>query len=445
MVGVGYKVQLDEFVQQREPVVDHRTKYSGIRKCDLVKAKSFDDIKGRVAALLKDRVLVRHAVHNDLKEDETIIAAAVSAPTRSTHKLTSSNTASRTGLDDYDKPEITLRSDSQKNITLMGKNRSKNKEKPPKRKDRQDEHLEPKFPKRKRQKTDDGGYRALLALPEAGPSRITLESIPTPPDPINLDGQAPPVPTNPSSKGTPKVAGDLKSTLQTMVEGSLSYSTKQKGPSKYLALDCEMVGVGPKGRQSSVARVSVVNYHGAVQLDEFVRQTKPVVDYRTKYSGVRQRDLVNAKSFGEIQSQVTGLLKDRVLLGHAVYNDLKALSLEHPQTQTLDTQSYAWKFKLSKVKNIALRHLVKQELGLTIQDGEHSSVTDARATMAVFRLHEREWEGGLSPPAAAASHKNENKKKRKLSWEEEHDLQSPVESAQARWAECERAQHGREE
>ncbi len=58
-----------------------------------------------------------------------------------------------------------------------------------------------------------------------------------------------------------------------------------------------MVGVGPKGRQSSVARVSVVNYRGAVQLDEFVRQKEPVVDYRTPHSGVRQCDLVNGMAY----------------------------------------------------------------------------------------------------------------------------------------------------
>ncbi len=60
----------------------------------------------------------------------------------------------------------------------------------------------------------------------------------------------------------------------------------------YLALHCEMVGIGYRGRQSSVARVSVVNYRGAVQLDEFVQQREPVVDYRTKYSGIRKPDLV---------------------------------------------------------------------------------------------------------------------------------------------------------
>ncbi|KAG6853102.1 hypothetical protein C0991_006905, partial [Blastosporella zonata] len=165
-------------------------------------------------------------------------------------------------------------------------------------------------------------------------------------------------------------------------------------PGKFLALDCEMVGVGIDGTESSLARVSLVNFYGAVQLDEFVRQRERVVDYRTQYSGIRESDMIKAKPFNEIQKQVAELLKDRILVGHAVFNDLKVLLLSHPRPMTRDTQYYAGKHKVVKSKYVALRNLVKQELDVTIQGGEHSSVTDARATMAVYRIHRKEWEKG---------------------------------------------------
>lgn len=57
-----------------------------------------------------------------------------------------------------------------------------------------------------------------------------------------------------------------------------------------------MVGVGIDGKESSLARVSVVNYHGAVLLDELVKQRERVVDYRTEWSGIRPGDMVNGKS-----------------------------------------------------------------------------------------------------------------------------------------------------
>jgi RNA exonuclease 4 len=54
-----------------------------------------------------------------------------------------------------------------------------------------------------------------------------------------------------------------------------------------------MVGVGIDGSESSLARVSLINYHGAVILDEYVGQKERVVDYRTQWSGIRPKDLVN--------------------------------------------------------------------------------------------------------------------------------------------------------
>lgn len=56
-----------------------------------------------------------------------------------------------------------------------------------------------------------------------------------------------------------------------------------------------MVGVGIDGKESSLARVSIVDYDGAVMLDEFVEQRERVVDYRTQWSGIRPGDLANGK------------------------------------------------------------------------------------------------------------------------------------------------------
>ncbi|KAJ7626990.1 ribonuclease H-like domain-containing protein [Roridomyces roridus] len=213
--------------------------------------------------------------------------------------------------------------------------------------------------------------------------------------------------------------GESLVALRRMILGQMEYTEAQQLPGKYLALDCEMVGVGPEGTESVLARVSLVNFHGAVLLDAFVRPKERVVDYRTEWSGVRERDMVNARPFVEVQSQVSELIKDRILIGHALFNDLKALLLDHPRPLTRDTQSYAGRFKVSKSKYVALRNLVQQEVGVTIQGGEHSSVTDARATMAVYRLHRREWEkGSVGLRGMAASMKGKGKQ---LAGQEDED------------------------
>ena len=52
------------------------------------------------------------------------------------------------------------------------------------------------------------------------------------------------------------------------------------GVTPIVALDCEMVGVGPDGTRSALARVAVVNAEGNVLLDVFVKPKEKVTDYR---------------------------------------------------------------------------------------------------------------------------------------------------------------------
>lgn len=52
-----------------------------------------------------------------------------------------------------------------------------------------------------------------------------------------------------------------------------------------------MVGVGPGGHDSILARISVVNQYGHCVYDKFVKPREEVTDYRTWVSGVRPQDL----------------------------------------------------------------------------------------------------------------------------------------------------------
>jgi hypothetical protein len=58
-----------------------------------------------------------------------------------------------------------------------------------------------------------------------------------------------------------------------------------------IGMDCEMVGVGEDGKDSILARVSIVNHFGHCIYDKFVKPTEKVTDYRTHVSGVRPADL----------------------------------------------------------------------------------------------------------------------------------------------------------
>jgi RNA exonuclease 4 len=159
---------------------------------------------------------------------------------------------------------------------------------------------------------------------------------------------------------------------------SCSHFTRHIRPGKYLAVDCEMVGVGPTGEESSLARVSMVNYHGAVQLDIFVKQREQVTDYRTAVSGIHPHNVSSsstAVTFAEAQKRVAELIKDRVLIGHAIENDLKALLLSQPRTLVRDTQKLAKKSRLlGGSRWPGLKKLIQKEFDVMIQAGQHDSV-----------------------------------------------------------------------
>eukprot|EP00586_Coscinodiscus_wailesii_P003221 CAMPEP_0172489498 /NCGR_PEP_ID=MMETSP1066-20121228/19530_1 /TAXON_ID=671091 /ORGANISM="Coscinodiscus wailesii, Strain CCMP2513" /LENGTH=367 /DNA_ID=CAMNT_0013257411 /DNA_START=84 /DNA_END=1184 /DNA_ORIENTATION=+ len=199
---------------------------------------------------------------------------------------------------------------------------------------------------------------------------------------------------------------------------------------KYVSLDCEMVGIGPGGYKSAVARVCIVNWDGVVILDTFVKVSEPVTDFRTFVSGVREEDLQSecAMEFVDCRLLVKNLLRDKILIGHALKNDLQALMIDHPWCDTRDTATYSpfcqiqrkassaesdcscsisSNESISSTVSIAsivqlsqlrlrprrLKDLAEEMLGIQIQKegGEHNPVEDALAALALYKLHRRNW------------------------------------------------------
>ncbi|KAJ8906575.1 hypothetical protein NDN08_003068 [Rhodosorus marinus] len=170
---------------------------------------------------------------------------------------------------------------------------------------------------------------------------------------------------------------------------------------KALALDCEMVGVGPDGRRNALARIAVVNSKLEAVYHAWVRPSEKVVDYRTQYSGVRPEDVLSdvAVSFSEAQQTVADLLKDRILVGHAVSNDLDVLLLGHPRHSIRDTSTNPLIRAALGISNkkgaLALRRLAAELLGEEIQTGEHNPHEDAKASMRLYLKFAKQWESSL--------------------------------------------------
>lgn len=151
-------------------------------------------------------------------------------------------------------------------------------------------------------------------------------------------------------------------------------------------MDCEMVGVGPNpDHDSALARVSIVNFNGEQIYDSYVRPKEMVTDWRTHVSGILPKHMVEARTLEQVQKDVINILDGRILVGHAVSNDLDALLLSHPKRDIRDTSKHAPYRKIAGGGSPRLKMLASEFLGLEIQDGAHSSVEDARATMLLYR------------------------------------------------------------
>ena len=219
---------------------------------------------------------------------------------------------------------------------------------------------------------------------------------------------------------------------------------KLNQPCKFIALDCEMVGTGLKGFESILARVSVVNFHGNVLLDVYVRPTRKVVDYRTAVSGVTAGHLTSSKeelsvnifgqpllSLPQLQERLVTLLQERIVIGHALHNDFSALLLSsnHPRKLIRDTSRYKPFKALANGRSPSLKMLAAKILGVKIQGSSHDSVDDARIAMLLYRAVKSRWENLIFTRGDRKITTTSNKKRRHRGDDESDADQSQDESA----------------
>lgn len=164
-----------------------------------------------------------------------------------------------------------------------------------------------------------------------------------------------------------------------------------------VALDCEMVGVGD-GKQSALARVSIVNHSGDVLLDRFVRPDEQITDYRSHITGITKQSLSSSNALSEqaARRKVAELIQGKIVVGHALQNDFQVLNLEHPHILIRDTSIFRPLRPPGLTKTPGLKMLAQHWLNEKIQEGQHDSVEDARIALRLYRLKSRHWEKQLA-------------------------------------------------
>ena len=189
---------------------------------------------------------------------------------------------------------------------------------------------------------------------------------------------------------------------------------------RVVAVDCEMVGVLSRTSTklaSALGRCSIVQYDGQVIFDEYIRPEERIIDYRTRWSGIRKSNMTHAMPFQDALWTIHGILQDKIIVGHAIHNDLDVLRYSHPETDIRDTSLYVPARVLAELPPESVPSLKKLSARLlhrTIQTGSHCSVVDARATLDVYKIVEQRWEEEAPENKYVFRKRKRSKSKRQL-------------------------------
>ncbi|GCC34634.1 hypothetical protein chiPu_0013109 [Chiloscyllium punctatum] len=106
--------------------------------------------------------------------------------------------------------------------------------------------------------------------------------------------------------------------------------------------------------------------------------------------------------------RILKILKGKIVVGHALHNDFKALKYFHPKSLVRDTCKIPLlkrKVGFPERESVSLKNLAKLLLGKSIQVGHdgHCSVEDACTSMELYQRVESQWEQKLCDQLSVAN------------------------------------------
>ncbi|KAK8213481.1 hypothetical protein M8818_002783 [Zalaria obscura] len=152
-----------------------------------------------------------------------------------------------------------------------------------------------------------------------------------------------------------------------------------------LVVDCEMVTTTTD--KFALGRISLIDWSGAIIMDELVKPPDPIRDYLTPYSGLTKEVLDPVTTtLEDIHAKLRTLLTPQTILaGHSLDSDLRALKMSYPFV--IDT-ALLFPHPKGPPQKSSLKWLSQKYLNRAIQNrgpAGHDSVEDAKASLDLIK------------------------------------------------------------